>query len=116
SFYCRICFEEKLLSEKCLNDSIHCNPCEKKLQTEYKAIQKGFIMILLADSKKAAKKRLEKGREDAGVFTLTYDQIINKLNKQNYKCYYSGLSMILKPLSEGKMSIDRINDSKGYTD
>src|SRR5437763_5556529 len=95
SFYCRKCGQKKLISEKCTRcRSIHCIPCDKEIQDEYKQTEEGFINTLLKSCRQSAKRRLKKGRKDAGVCTLTFAQVKNKLKSQNYKCYYSGLPMM----------------------
>lgn len=59
----------------------------------------------------ARQKTLRKGR----LFTVTPEHILALREKQNNKCAYLGTEMIWRPKSGiYKMSIDRIDSSKGY--
>jgi hypothetical protein len=69
---------------------------------------------LYQGAKKSAKRRLEKGRIDAGKVDITKDYLIELYNKQNGKCFYSGIDMIYILNNEFKISIDRIDNEKGY--
>jgi hypothetical protein len=72
------------------------------------------IHLLLQNSKRNAKKRFNKGRIDCGTFDLNFYTIISILSKQQYRCAYTN-----QPFDQNhkllKMSIDRIDSSKGYT-
>lgn len=46
-------------------------------------------------------------------FSINEDIILDLLNMQNYKCYYSGLDFNLSDVN-GSPTIDRIDSSKGY--
>lgn len=75
----------------------------------------GFMRILLNRAKDTAKKRLNKGRKNAGIFDLTRQQLIDLYNKQNGRCYYSNIVMSTKPSSHWKCSLERLDNDKGYT-
>lgn len=48
--------------------------------------------------------------------SIDVEWIINQFEKQNQKCFYSGLTMIpsLQKMSLAQPSIDRVDSSKGY--
>lgn len=73
-----------------------------------------FFKVLVRNAKGRAKTRKRRGRENAGVFNLTFDQVVDLYNKQNGCCFYSGIFMSTKPCSMWKVSIDRIDNDIGY--
>lgn len=54
----------------------------------YQQTENGFITRLLLSAKNHAKSRKKKGRLEAGIFELTKEIILQKLQNQNEKCYY----------------------------
>ena len=48
-------------------------------------------------------------------FNLTYEQVIDIYNKQERKCFYSGLPFVIEKNHPMSISIDRIDNNKGYT-
>lgn len=65
--------------------------------------------------KSTAKSKTKKGRTDAGQFDIDKQFLLELHEKQNGKCYYSGLPLKLKTNSEWKCSPERLDDNKGYT-
>lgn len=57
--------------------------------------------------KKSAESR---GKE----FTITPEYALEVLRSQNYKCYYTDISLNVRRSKQGNASIDRIDSSKGY--
>ena len=49
------------------------------------------------------------------IFNLTYEQVIDIYNKQERKCFYSGLPFVVEKNHPMSISIDRIDNNKGYT-
>ena len=49
------------------------------------------------------------------VFNLTYEQVLDVYNKYDCKCFYSGQKFIIEKYHPMSMSIDRIDNNKGYT-
>jgi hypothetical protein len=70
--------------------------------------------IILYKQKNYVKDKLNACRRRAKVknlkFNLTEEIIYDLFHRQNYKCFYTGLS-----ISDTDFSIDRINSNKGYT-
>ena len=48
------------------------------------------------------------------IFNLTYEQVIDIYNKQEHKCFYSGLPFVVEKNHPMSISIDRIDNNKGY--
>ena len=87
----RVQSESCLACKKCKNDIMKWRRVNRHLQT------------ILADAKCRSKRH---GRE----FSLTEEIVMDILKKQNYKCAISGLTFY-----NDKVSIDRIDSTKGYT-
>jgi hypothetical protein len=82
--------------------------------THYSYTLNGTLYGLLHACKSNAKQRLDKGRTDAGVFDLELDDLYNIWEEQNGKCYHSGIPMNYDR-NEWRISVDRLNNNKGYT-
>ena len=92
-----------------------CITCRKIYKNKRYGKFDGFIRGILGNTKNHAKRRSESGRKEAGTFTLTYDQIVDLYNRQNGLCYYSNIKLSMATRTNWKCSIDRIDDTKGYT-
>ena len=92
-----------------------CKTCERLKSHEYSNTFKGFFVTLLDSAKQHAAKRKTLGRISAGIFDLTYDQIVDLYNKQNGRCYYSNIPMSIERCSNWKCSLERLDDDNGYT-
>lgn len=97
----------------------YCNECmnERKRESNHKYRQTlhGNIKSILSDAKRHAKKRLDKNRGEAGICTLTYDELLTIYNNQNGCCYYftnQKLSLIKK--SSWHISLRRLNTDGAY--
>ena len=131
---CSHCKKEKSLSEfyktKTNRDGLSylCKPCSREQTEKYRTKNRDtyyqnqkarretedvFISNLLYNARTRAEK---KGRE----FTLTPDDIKNRLHEIEYHCEITGQKMTLEHGSresknQYKVSLDRIDSSKGYT-
>jgi hypothetical protein len=107
---CTACFEIKLLdqfptysSSRGVIRESYCIECSK---TNLKVT----LSKLIAQAKNRAKnKKIE--------FDISVEYILDLLEKQNRKCFYSGkqLGLVFNNNFQDVMSIDRIDSSKGYT-
>jgi hypothetical protein len=70
-----------------------CKLCEKNQQTEYHNTLNGVLRVLLGSSKVTAKKRLDKGRLDAGMYNITFEDLKELWKIQKGLCYYSKIPM-----------------------
>ena len=91
-----------------------CYECHKIINMEKKNTFDGFMQKLLTDAKSSAKRRLNKGRLEAGICNLTKDQLITLWTNQNGKCYYSGIQMNTRPCSDWMCSLERLDNNIGY--
>ncbi len=46
--------------------------------------------------------------------TINIDQLLEQLQKQEYRCYYSGILLDLTAPKNRAVSLDRLDSSKGY--
>eukprot|EP00397_Hematodinium_sp_SG-2012_P040978 GEMP01045032.1.p1 GENE.GEMP01045032.1~~GEMP01045032.1.p1 ORF type:complete len:455 (+),score=31.98 GEMP01045032.1:21-1385(+) len=73
-----------------------------------------FFMSRLQSAKQSAKKRAAKNRINAGVFQLTIDDAIGMYTRQRGLCFYSGIRMVPKPGSQWMVSMERLDNARGY--
>ncbi len=78
-------------------------------RVRYESIE-SFLKILVG-----MKKSLGKTKKSKHNFIATYDEVINILEKQDRKCFYSGLPFVIENRHPMSPSIDRIDSLKGYT-
>ena len=101
----------------------HSNNCKKCYNTkcyDYRRRSDGtnykiFFKMRLRYARSTANTRENRGREEAGICTLTIDDIMDMHEKQKGLCYYSGIPYTCKTKSDFKGSLERLDPSKGYT-
>ncbi len=49
-----------------------------------------------------------------GLVTITLEELMQQLEKQEYRCYYSGIPLDLSAQKEMCPSLDRLDSSKSY--
>lgn len=72
------------------------------------------LNYLFHNSRHNAKKRETKGRVEAGEHNITLALLEELWEKQNGRCYYSNIEMNINK-NEWKVSLERIDPIKGYT-
>lgn len=92
-----------------------CKNCEKHSRKQYADSEHGFLNILLHSAKKHTKERNASGERNL-EFTLTLQQLKAKVTQQQRRCALTGHLMTFKPHSTWRCSIERIDNSIGYTD
>lgn len=115
---CRICniyksFEEFSKRKESNVYRNECKECRNALQNKYVSTFNGHFVQLLGHAKESSKNRINKGRTEAGVFNLTIEELKQIWNKQDGKCYYSGISMSYTS-NDWCTSLERIDVTKGY--
>lgn len=75
---------------------------------------KTYLNQLFHASKQNAKIREQKGRLKAGEHNITLTFLEELWHAQNGRCYYSNIAMHVNK-NEWKVSLERLNPSKGYT-
>jgi hypothetical protein len=134
---CKFCNEEKnsdkfqKYKSEYTNEELYdlkCYDCKNKEREYIKENKKytveEFLKCLLADKKNANDTRNKKRNDDKfKEFNLTHEYLIELWNKQDGKCAYSGRNMIYNYSKKDynylnynpeKVSVDRIDSSKGY--
>ena len=91
-----------------------CKTCRNQQIHEYNSTFDGCIKVLLNSCKISAKSRGEKGRIGASECTLTEEQVKEMFKKQGGLCYYYK-SPLEFTTGGDKMSIERLDNAKGYT-
>ena len=113
---CRICSIEKSLSEFGKDSSKgsgfrnECKDCKKVYNQNYASSRDGKLRHLLGDAKSHLNKRGIKNEP----FTIRYEDLLDKWNKQKQKCYYSGMEMH-HDSRKWQVSLERLDTAKGYT-
>lgn len=107
---CSICFEIKPIDEfpkRTRHDGTtserFCIKCSKT------NLNLALSRVISSAKYRATKKKIE--------FNISSEYVLNLLEKQNGKCFYSGkqLGLIFNENLRDMMSIDRIDSSRGYT-
>ena len=99
------------------NKEKRCKNCNK-LNNEHRRknmTQEQYIRKILKTTRNSTHKRYKANREEATEYNITYEFIINMLQKQDGKCKLSGIPLEYKNNSLNNISIDRIDSNKGYT-
>jgi hypothetical protein len=91
-----------------------CKDCKNKTNERYRNTVPGFLKGLLKHARQNAKYRKADGREEAGTFDLTYEDLLNILKEQDNKCFYSNVPLKFTRKTDYQASIERIDPSKGY--
>jgi hypothetical protein len=91
-----------------------CKKCRSKIEIKYRKTLDGALNLLLRTSKSHANERTDKGRQEAGVHTISTDFLRKQYEKQSCKCYWSGIKMTFE--GQWKMSLERLDPTKGYTE
>lgn len=95
----------------------YCNECYNKHVEAYMSTLRGFILSRINSARGNTKRRGTKNRDkECTEFNITFDSILDKIKKQNGKCFISSVPLSFKPGSDWMMSIERLDNSKGYTD
>ena len=90
-----------------------CKSCISRKDLKRRATMRGFIQTLINDAKRSTKERNRLGRNHS--FDITFEYILELIEKQQGRCAYSNIPMVFKPKSEWQCSIERLDDNKGYT-
>lgn len=116
---CRICKIEKAIKNfkrESGNADLHNNACKDcKALSDFKKKHTSidsFCKRLLTTAKDSAKVR-ERKNDESAICTLTWEDIMNMCDKQEMRCFYSGIKMNIDK-KKWQMSLERLDQSKGY--
>merc|ERR550534_2877426 len=68
----------------------------------------------LGGARRKSKLRASNGRADAGTYDLSLEDVLDLYQEQRGLCYYSGVKMTFRPLSDWMASLERLDNTKGY--
>ena len=92
-----------------LSHGKYCTACWRRYSRARRSTLRGHMQKCLGDAKSSAKKR---GQE----FSLTLSQVLDMLEHQCGRCFYSGVPLEYKRIhAPWRLSIERLNNSIGYT-
>jgi len=112
---CRRCKDEKELTEFSAY-SVHCRICVSNMGKAYRSTLNGFLKVLVTSSSSRSKNRKLDDKSSKSEHTITKQDLLVKYNDQGGRCYYSGIAMKNTHHVDWMMSIERLNNSQGYTD
>jgi hypothetical protein len=101
-------------SSKEFNKNGQCRTCEAAYDTAKRQRAYGFVKGLLKSCERRCRIRERNGRMNQ-LFELTLEIFIDMYIRQGGRCYYSGKRLELRALAEWQASIERLDESKGYT-
>jgi uncharacterized protein YlxP (DUF503 family) len=98
------------------NKEKRCKLCnyENSIKRRKERTLKQFIHNVVKTCEVSSTRRIKRGRVDC-VFNITDQDVIDCLEKQIYKCIYTGKQLIHNGNMYDNISIDRMDSSKGYT-
>jgi len=96
-----------------------CKICRSKCERERINTPHGFVMKMVGGATSNAKKRVSRKRkrnDDSGeVDENLFDIVVDKIIEQKGCCVLTGFAFIFELNSPFQPSIDRLDNSKGYT-
>jgi len=97
--------------------SSQCRDCTKVKFDAYRQTLRGFVKRLLHHVEKHVAKisKNNKRSKENSEFTLTLENVLQKIIDQKGRCAYSGIPLAFTLNSSWRMSIERINNRRGYT-
>jgi hypothetical protein len=118
---CVTCKIEKDLTEFNLNAAKSgkgvqstCKPCQSESMMKYYKTRKGFLNLMLNNSKTNSKAKEREGR-DLGKHTLTLSDMEHMLKEQSNCCAFTGIPLVFSIGSNWQASLERRDDTKNYT-
>ena len=90
-----------------------CGTCFKKYVDKYNSSLKGYLKNLLKSARGNVNRKAEH-REEARVYDLVYDDILEVWERQDGLCYYSKIQMVTQPRSDYQASLERLDPDLGY--
>eukprot|EP01083_Nonionella_stella_P232739 820668_1 len=115
--YCHSCNEWKVSDQFYGFFSTRCRMCHTKRTTQHKSSLYGFLKHLLSNAKRSSKHRALRSTDldDRDRFELALDDMFQMLIQQNFRCKYSNIPMTFGILRDWRISLERVDNSRGYT-
>jgi ferredoxin len=92
-----------------------CRQCVAARSVIFRSTLHGFLQYLLRASRGTARRKFALGRLEFECNDLSAAVLKEMWNRQNGCCYYSGIKMAHSPGSNWQCSLERLDESKGYT-
>jgi hypothetical protein len=93
-----------------------CKSCDHISYARYRRTLKGALKSMFHTCTHTAKKRLKRGRKEAGICSLTYEELLEQYRAQRGYCYYFPTKkMSFAPHSTHSISLERLNPELGYS-
>eukprot|EP01083_Nonionella_stella_P243071 847307_1 len=92
-----------------------CKLCRVKYQYEYRNSLRGFIKHMMANARWHSKSRKSTKEDTRNECTITDHDVFHMLEKQMFRCKYSGIPMTFKPNMDWMCSMERLDNMKGYS-
>jgi hypothetical protein len=106
---CVNCGELRATADFCVSSYRTCKYCRRQAVLDYSRTLRGGITRMLLNAKRNSKLR-------GHVCDLSLDETLDKLLLQEGRCFYSGVPMeCMLPHSHWRMSPERLDNRKGYT-
>ena len=123
-YYCHDCetFDSLDNFRRCATHSLTvCGRCHmKKTQQIQNHTLRGAIKVMIANAKHRASKKTRSTQTDNKYperteFDLTFDHVVDMIRRQLARCYYSGIPLDFRANENWRMSLERLDNSRGYT-
>lgn len=87
----------------------HCRLCSsvRHRQRASRSLERNPLLYIFNGIKKSSRQRRIS-------FAITFDEIKRRFDFQEQRCFYTGMPMTFTPNDPNKVSIDRLDSSKGY--
>lgn len=93
---------------------VACIHCERARWREYRNTLSGYLKCMFNNAKRHAALRGSRGRSTASIFSIKFTDVLSLHYKQQGLCFYSGVPLSYKPLSDWQCSLERLDPAKGY--
>eukprot|EP00397_Hematodinium_sp_SG-2012_P045872 GEMP01051658.1.p1 GENE.GEMP01051658.1~~GEMP01051658.1.p1 ORF type:complete len:420 (+),score=11.04 GEMP01051658.1:143-1402(+) len=94
----------------------YCKVCDDNVRQYYSGFTlRGVMVSIILSSKNTSLRRSEKPlREEAGQFELDLDFLLNLWLRQKGRCTYSGIVMNVERGTHWRLSLERLDNTRGY--
>ena len=113
--YCHHCRDWKKFDEFYESKQTKCKLCCRQSECESRQKIRGFIMHLFRNARSNCKKKKSCKNHTRNEFTLKLEDVFEILQKQLFRCKYSGIPMTFVPKTNWRCSLERLDNLKGYT-
>lgn len=91
-----------------------CKDCCNQKIREYRDTYEGYLKSLVLSSQNSARNRKNKGRIEAGICEITFDDVDELWKQQHGLCYYSKIPMMTHSGTDWQTSLKRLDPNLGF--